>query len=696
MAESKKPTDGGDAWRPFIFKDSPETGKIPEALAFKFEGLAQTLAGLALNRDNQTPFTVVVRGSWGRGKTTLLRRTQAILDQEGKEKEGNRQVKTVWFNAWKYPQEDNLLAGLLGEMLAALREGDWGDQLKDLLDRHKGWLARTILSVPLRAIGITDFPEDRYQGVQEKQAFYDHFQELFGQLTWLWFHPLASIRDNFGKALDGNQAVAIFLDDLDRCRPSRVIEVLEAINLFLDQPGVCFFLGLDWERLVEILRNEKGDQSEPFLEKIVQVAFDLPPVNEEGAVAFLERLIGPTQLQELVPPDEWPAIAQVLESRHPRHIKRFLNDLSIRIGVLRNTGHLGAGEDQLPQDAVLSWHLLLEAVPRAQRKTVAANLGNLDGFLRGVGGLTSQESAEAPASPEVQAARQRPGLAVHAQRVAALTPRQKTLLLHLGSPPKPDGGIPPSRAESGTGPEGASRFDWQDLDDPGWVKIPAGTFRMGSEEEEDEKPVHDVQLSGFRISRFPVTNAQYQEFVQETGHRTPNHWKGERIPEGKENHPVVYVSWEDAAQFCAWLSKKTKRRIELPTEAQWEFAARGEQGRTYPWGEDPPSPDLANFDDNVGDTTPVGAYPKGATPEGVHDLAGNVWEWCADWYGPYPEGPVSDPRGPETGPGRVFRACTFRDPPTELRAAYRFFLHAEYSVNNVGFRCVLSEPLNQV
>ena len=291
---------------PHLFRDAPEENA--ERLEFEFEGLARTLADLALNRENDTPFTVVVRGDWGRGKTTLLKRARAILDEEGIGGQNQRPVKTLWFNAWKYPQEDSVLAGLLGGLLDEMRRGTPVDQLKVLVDRHKSWLAQTVLRVPLKGLLGDAKSRDRYAAVEEKRAFYDHFAELFGQATYLWFHGIASFRDNFGKNLgDGrgeaaggaatgggegraggdagrsggdesragraggrqsgrdasrmaraggaaaapagkggaNPAVAVFLDDLDRCRQDRVLEVLEAINLFLDQPGVCFYLGLN-------------------------------------------------------------------------------------------------------------------------------------------------------------------------------------------------------------------------------------------------------------------------------------------------------------------------------------------------------------------------------------------------------------------------------------------------------------------
>ena len=150
------------------------------------------------------------------------------------------------------------------------------------------------------------------------------------------------------------------------------------------------------------------------------------------------------------------------------------------------------------------------------------------------------------------------------------------------------------------------------------VKIPAGKFLYG----DDKKPVY---LDEFWIGRTPVTDRQYQVFVDATGHAPPEHWSGKRVHPAKLNHPVVFVSWDDAQAFCEWAG------LFLPTEQQWEKAARGTDGRKYPWGNESPTADLCNFNKHVGDTTLVGRYsPQGDSPYGIVDMAGNVWEWCEE------------------------------------------------------------------
>ena len=168
------------------------------------------------------------------------------------------------------------------------------------------------------------------------------------------------------------------------------------------------------------------------------------------------------------------------------------------------------------------------------------------------------------------------------------------------------------------------------------VTIPAGEFLMGSNKkkgilvDDSERPQHKLYLPAYRIACTPVTNAQYKRFIQATNYEPPEHWEKGSIPHGKKDHPVVYVSWQDAQAFCRWAG------VRLPTEAEWEKAARGTDGRIYPWGNQKPDNALCNCAFKASDTTPVGAYPKGASPFGVLDMAGNVWEWTSSKIADYP------------------------------------------------------------
>jgi sulfatase modifying factor 1 len=226
------------------------------------------------------------------------------------------------------------------------------------------------------------------------------------------------------------------------------------------------------------------------------------------------------------------------------------------------------------------------------------------------------------------------------------------------------------------------------------LRIPRGSFWMGSHIKRDraaqtnELPRHRVRLSDYYIARYPVTNQQYAFFAQATQ-------RNFKLPAGKEDHPVANVSWNDAVAFCDWLSQTTGLDFGLPTEAEWEKAARGTDGRIYPWGDEFDARRLNSREGNVQDTTPVGWYsPGGDSPYGVADMCGNTWEWCADWYDDeeYPRRAgthVSDPRGPAQGVMRVLRGGAFDFNKDGVRCGYRAANFPHERSYDYGFRLVL-------
>ncbi len=239
-----------------------------------------------------------------------------------------------------------------------------------------------------------------------------------------------------------------------------------------------------------------------------------------------------------------------------------------------------------------------------------------------------------------------------------------------------------------------------------WVR--AGELWMGSsctegEEGYDpeaasvEEPRHRVEISrGFWLGQYPVTNAEYRRFVDSTDQPEPESFRRERF--GKDRQPVTGVSWENARRFCEWLSAELPSGhgpIELPTEAEWEWAARGEDGRKYPWGSSPPpSVERAIFGRGAPDA--VGERPLGAGPFGAQDQAGNVWEWCADRYGAYSAEPQVDPTGPASGAAGVLRGGSWIDVPRNLRCAGRLRSAPGYRLDVIGFRVVCRVPRQRV
>lgn len=227
--------------------------------------------------------------------------------------------------------------------------------------------------------------------------------------------------------------------------------------------------------------------------------------------------------------------------------------------------------------------------------------------------------------------------------------------------------------------------------------IPSGEFTMGSDAADagpTERPMTKVTLSRFYMSRHPVTNAEYEQF-------DPSHSR-KRAPGAGDRHPVVYVSSMEAIKYCQSLSTRERKKYRLPTEAEWEYAARGTDGRRYPWGNHEHRGDLANFadrntvfawsdreiDDGYPESSPVGAFPFGASPFGMEDMAGNVWEWCLDYFEPYRGVAKVNPHGPTSGAKRVHRGGSWKSRFNSLRATTRGSNVPNYSCNDLGFRIV--------
>ena len=229
------------------------------------------------------------------------------------------------------------------------------------------------------------------------------------------------------------------------------------------------------------------------------------------------------------------------------------------------------------------------------------------------------------------------------------------------------------------------------------IFVPSGTLVMGSAAEgsaPNEQPLTKTNVSCFYMSRLVITNAQFESFDNTHRNKRPS-W-------ADQNHPCVYVSSVDALKFCDWLSRRDGKKYRLPSEAEWEYAARGTDGRTYPWGERLNRGDLANFadcnttfpwrdaeiNDGYAETSPVGSFPRGASPFGIEDMSGNVWEWCIDFYEPYKGKERTNPRSALTVGRRIYRGGSWKSRASSLRTTARNFNVPEYSANDVGFRII--------
>jgi formylglycine-generating enzyme required for sulfatase activity len=723
--------------------------------ALDFTPYVETLADII--QTGNTPLTIGVFGTWGSGKTSLMKMIKKQLPND---------FTVAWFDAWKYDKEESLWRAFLLCVLNALKEraGLQGkpveefEKLQSLLYRDMeiekvggvtidlaklgGVTAKGLAQLSLSFIpgisALTKLVEELRSGAAksvdeataairrertkiyiEQIQFLEQFQNRFRELVQEHVKP--------------NRFV-VFVDDLDRCLPEKAIGVLEAIKLFLDVENCVFVLGLDQEVIArgvemkykELGAKQVGENQQHFtiegikyLEKIIQLPFQIPPVEQADMGSFV------TDLSSEWPDNECPKVFTEGLGDNPRQIKRTVNTflmlwkladkrkakLQERVKPIR-LAKVVAIQTVYPD----LYSLLLKDEPRYLRELEEYYRAESSEERKMEKGESGIEKASVAARLEPP-----PALVPFLSRRGASAVRRILTLHELEMKDANFVGLPPdelklyftltARAEA---PQAAPAVEAAQLVfEPQMIRIPAGRFLMGSTKEQVaqavkdgadknwviwEQPQHSVELSEYSIGKYPITNREYQAFVRDAKYKPPRGWDGDQFSAEKGSHPVVNVSWEDANAYCKWLSEKTSKQYRLPTEAEWEKAARGEDGRIYPWGNEF-DPQKANTSQaKIGDTSDVGKFsPQGDSPSGCADMAGNVWEWCNDWFNEneYKErqaSVVKDPQGPYKGNTRVLRGGSFDSNLRNARCVSRNRYDPRYFRNNYSFR-VASSPI---
>lgn len=737
----------------------PTLDDLPaEADGLDFAPYVETLAGLLGSPQTRTPLTLGVFGDWGSGKTTLLRLVKKALLPE---------CRTVWFDAWKYGQQETLWRALLLLVLAEVgaaippEEREEHQKLDDLrnalyrtVDREElgkveidaekllGGLAKGAVRIGLSFIPSAQVLADLVAGLQEKAGagasddllsairrertkihvdqvqFLEQFQENFEQLVK---------RFVIGRG-EGKGRLVVFVDDLDRCLPEKAVEVLEAIKLFLDVRGCAFALGLAPDviaRGIEMKYGEsraeagEGGRSFPidgarYLEKIIQIPFQIPPIEADDMQAFVEGLVAAW------PDPQCARVFAVGLGGSPRQVKRAVNVFLLTWGLAKaRRQKLGGRIKPIRLAKVVA---LQHAVPRiyAALRETPRMLRDLERYYRSEerreGGPTGSEKETPLDGPETAEEISLPpilaGLEASpaARRVLTLHP-PATLDANFAELSPEELKLYFTLTRSAESPAASSGGFEGEFFEPELVYVPAGRFRMGSTQEEADRflgrnlervyqdpwetPEGDVDLPEFQIGKYPVTKLEYARFVRDSGHRAPRKWKGNIYPAEEGDHPVVNVTWFDARAYCDWLTEKCGGRslYRLPNEAEWEKAARGTDGRIYPWGDawDPKRSNCRETGPRT--TTPVGQYsPQGDSPYGAADMVGNVWEWTSSPPDRYPFDPERPRPISEDEPRFVVRGGAFQYGEVHVRTAVRFRNPPTDSSSNIGFRVVRSGP----
>jgi formylglycine-generating enzyme required for sulfatase activity len=741
--------------------------------ALDFDPYVATLADIA--QEGRTPLTIGVFGTWGSGKTSLMKMMKKKLPDD---------YTVAWFDAWKYDKEETLWRAFLLCVLTALKENaqkkqeptEEFEKMQSLLYRDMelekvggvtidlpklgGAVATGLVKLSLSFIpgvaSLTKLIEELQSGAA-KSGTDEAVAAITRERTKIYIEQvqfLEQFQDRFSKLVKTHIApkrLVVFVDDLDRCLPAKAIEVLESIKLFLDAEHCVFVLGLDQEVIArgiemkykELGAKQDGESAQRFtiegaryLEKIIQLPFLIPPVTPDDMGDFVQGLAD-------YPDAECPKIFSIGLGDNPRQIKRTVN-------VFLMLWKLAEKRKEKLQDRVKPIRLAkVVAIQTAFPDLYSALLKDEPRYLRDLEEYYRAETLTPSLSPkgrgenvdEISSPSGRgqgegkgeipPALAPFLSRRGS-TAVKRILTLHpLEMKDANFAGLPlddlkfyftlTARAEA-PAPEEAPPLVFE----PQMIKIPAGKFLMGTTKEqaaqaikngadknwvEWEQPQHIVDLSEYSIGKYPVTNREYQAFVRDANYKAPKGWEGEQFPTEKGGHPVVNVSWNDAQAYCKWLSAQTKKQYRLPTEAEWEKAARwkespspagrGARGEgeslVYPWGNDFDPKKCNSSESGIKDTTDVGKFsPQGDSPYGCADMAGNVWDWCSDWFDENEykkrKDVVKDPQGAEAGVSRVLRGGSWYDYGYLVRSANRGWNDPAYTDDDIGFRCSRSLP----
>ena len=719
--------------------------------ALDFTPYVETLADII--QTGNTPLTIGVFGTWGSGKTSLMKMVKNQLPND---------FTLAWFDAWKYDKEETLWRAFLLNVLLAVEdksgETEALKKLKTMLYRgleieKAGGVTIDLAKLGARVaegaiqIGLSFIPPlaslaDLAKELQKsgKGSVESGFEDaIWRERTKIYVEQVRSLeqfQEKFATLIQSYispNRLVVFVDDLDRCLPEKSIQVLEAIKLFLDVKDCVFVLGVDQDviaRGIEMKYQEfrgKADIESPprftiegikYLEKIIQLPFQIPPVEQADMGNFVHGLSAEW------PHEECPKIFAEGLGNNPRMIKRTVNTF-LMLSKLADKRETKLQKQVKPMRlakvvAIQAVHpdlynFLLREEPRYLRE--------LEEYFRSESAQERKTEKEELTGEKTATRVEPPPALVPFLSQRGIAAVRRILLLHkLEVPDANFSGLPieqlklyftltrNAEAPQATPVVEAARLVFE----PQMIPIPAGKFLMGSTQEQarqaikdgaekdwvkQEQPHHTVELSEYSIGKYPITNREYQEFVRDAKYKPPRGWDGDQFPAEKGGHPVVNVSWEDALAYSKWLSEKTGKQYRLPTEAEWEKAARGEDGRLYPWGNEF-DPNKANTREaSIGDTTDVGKFSRqGDSPYGCADMAGNVWEWCNDWfdeneYKGRADKSVKDPQGPQKGEFRVLRGGSFGNDHGNARCADRNWYNPSDFNFDLGFRVCVSPIL---
>jgi sulfatase modifying factor 1 len=695
--------------------------------------------------DARGSFTIGVFGQWGQGKTSMLRQIERQLNETAESETGKEGILTVWFNPWQFSGEEHIIIPFFHTLVSYIedfkkaREGSGskiiqavGGFLKELADVPVA-LAYGLegkVKIPLlleSKFGFKEAIEESRRRKEERQErAKTELKKAVDQYESLYYRLISRLQK---ASQDLNLKIVVFIDDLDRCLPEKAVELLEGIKVLLDIPGFVFVIGVAREviergirvRYRELYRDQPQHPlflEQEYLDKIVQFPFTLPPPDS----AQLQALVA-GYLKNLS--DVKPYLSTIHRALgvNPRSLKRFVNNLSYTFWVADRKMKSESTEEKFLPELLVKMALIAFRFPRLYQVIgrTPGHLLRIQDFLR-ARAEEREKQREAKSGPEEGAA------GVGAEEGDRLQDEAKKLNEFIGITELNLFERPQIDSISAILAVEERKFEGKKVEDEGFKdkeevrryvslltvtaasekavaagggdvlhqtmasrmeSVPGGRVKM---QDEKSGNTFTAEVKSFMVDKYPVTQDLYREV---TG-QNPSRFEG-------DDRPVETVSWFEAVQFCNLLSdrlgldrvytvkgeevncNRQANGFRLPTEAEWEYACRaGTTGDRY--GD---LDEIAWYDGNSNDST-QGVGQKRPNGFGLYDMLGNVWEWCWDWYGEYPEDSKKEWHGPSKGAFRVLRGGSWFAPPDACRCAYRYGYRPAARVNNAGVRLARS------